>query len=147
MQNLNLLESLLVLEREGSVGAAAKELCLSQPALSHQLKQLEESLGHKLFVKQAGRIVLTDKGRSALEYARRLVALRHELAAEFEDESPDKVSQLRFGMSTQLQAALFADILVEQQHYAAEKHPYNTLLSSARGGGAALWRPFLQVRR
>ncbi len=52
-----------------SLARAAEKLNLSAPALSLQLKQLEESLGHKLFERRSGGLVLTEAGRVALDYA------------------------------------------------------------------------------
>ena len=47
--------------RAGTIAAASKELHLSQPTISTQLKTLEESLGQKLFQRQGRKLVLTDK--------------------------------------------------------------------------------------
>ena len=43
--------SLLTLIQTGSYTRAAKELCLSQPAVSHHIRQLEEEYGIKIFYK------------------------------------------------------------------------------------------------
>ncbi|MFY1828496.1 LysR family transcriptional regulator [Myxococcus fulvus] len=58
----------------GSVTAAAKVLHLSQPALSHQLRDVEERLGTELFHRQGRRMVLTDAGRRVLDAARKVVS-------------------------------------------------------------------------
>ncbi|MFH1500028.1 MAG: LysR family transcriptional regulator [Verrucomicrobiota bacterium] len=55
--------------REGNLTRAAEKLNLSAPALSIQLKQLEESLGHALFEREHGGLTLTEAGRLALDYA------------------------------------------------------------------------------
>ena len=52
----------LVIAREGSVSAAAKALSVSQPAVSQQLKNLEESFGTPLFVRTARGMKLTREG-------------------------------------------------------------------------------------
>jgi len=49
---------------------AARELFLTQPAVSMQVRQLEESLGVPLFEQLGKRIHLTEAGREALTYAR-----------------------------------------------------------------------------
>ncbi len=55
--------------RAGSIARASRELRLSQPTISNQLKTLEGSLGQQLFERQGRRLVLTDVGRTALRYA------------------------------------------------------------------------------
>jgi LysR family transcriptional activator of nhaA len=67
--NYHHLRYFRVIAREMSVTRAAEKLNLSAPALSIQLKQLEESLGHALFERARGGLVLTEAGRLALEYA------------------------------------------------------------------------------
>ena len=54
---------------ERNLTRAARKLNLSPPALSLQLKQLEESLGHALFERLPGGMELTEAGRVALDYA------------------------------------------------------------------------------
>lgn len=67
--NYHHLRYFRVIARELSVTRAAEKLNLSTPALSIQLKQLEESLGHALFERTRGGLTLTEAGRLALEYA------------------------------------------------------------------------------
>lgn len=67
--NYHHLRYFRVIARELSLTRAAEKLNLSTPALSIQLKQLEESLGHALFVRERGGLTLTEAGRLALEYA------------------------------------------------------------------------------
>ncbi len=55
--------------RAGSIARASREMRLSQPAISNQLKTLEGALGHKLFERRGRRLVLTEVGRTALRYA------------------------------------------------------------------------------
>ncbi len=55
--------------RAGSIARAARELRLSQPTISNQLKQLEASLGEELFERRGRGLVLSDAGRVALRYA------------------------------------------------------------------------------
>lgn len=48
--------------RRGSITGAAQELNLTQPAVSHQIKSLEEHLGFRLFERHARRIELSELG-------------------------------------------------------------------------------------
>lgn len=65
--------------RLGTIAAASKELLLSQPTISTQLKTLEEALGQKLFQRQGRRLVLTDVGRTTFRYADDIFRLGREL--------------------------------------------------------------------
>jgi LysR family transcriptional activator of nhaA len=67
--NYHHLRYFRVIARELSLTRAAEKLNLSPPALSIQLKQLEESLGHALFARERSGLALTEAGRLALEYA------------------------------------------------------------------------------
>ena len=67
--NLHHLRYFRVIAQESSLARAAEKLNLSSPALSIQLKQLEQSLGHVLFERTRGGLELTEAGRRALDYA------------------------------------------------------------------------------
>lgn len=56
------LQYFLAVTREGNISAAAQSLNLSQPSLSRQLKDLEEELGARLFIRGNRRIELTEEG-------------------------------------------------------------------------------------
>lgn len=68
-----------VIATEGSIAMASKTLRLGQPTLSAQLKLLEDVLGHKLFERQNRRLILTDAGRVALDYANEIFRLGTEM--------------------------------------------------------------------
>jgi len=67
--NYHHLRYFRAIARELNLTRAAQKLNLSAPALSIQLKQLEESLGHALFDRGRGGLTLTEAGRLALDYA------------------------------------------------------------------------------
>jgi LysR family transcriptional activator of nhaA len=82
-----------VIAEEGSVSKAAKTLRLGQPTLSAQLKQLEESLGIKLFERSHKRLILTEQGRLALEYAKGIFRMGSEMYEAIHDRlRPTKLS-------------------------------------------------------
>lgn len=58
--------------RNRSYTRAAKELYISQPAVSLQMKQLESTVGAKLAVMQANQLVTTDAGERIYEMGRRI---------------------------------------------------------------------------
>jgi LysR family transcriptional activator of nhaA len=65
--------------REMNLTKAAAKLNLSAPALSLQLKQLEDSLGHQLFERERSGLKLTEAGRLALNYAEAIARAGEEL--------------------------------------------------------------------
>jgi DNA-binding transcriptional LysR family regulator len=61
-----------VVARAGSFSAAARELSLTQPAVSQQVAALERELGAQLLHRGPGGLTLTDAGALALEHAQAL---------------------------------------------------------------------------
>ena len=67
---LNALKAFEAAARHESFTRAADELCVTQGAVSHQVKALEAELGLKLFNRQRQRLVITEAGRSYLATVR-----------------------------------------------------------------------------
>ncbi len=67
---LALFNTFEVVARHGSVTQAADELCLTQSAVSRQIKTLETELGQALFVRFHRGIALTDDGRLLFDAVR-----------------------------------------------------------------------------
>lgn len=63
----------------GSVQKASEELRVSAPAISAQMKLLEEQLGEKLMSRSGRRLVLTDTGRTVFTYADEIFTLGREM--------------------------------------------------------------------
>jgi len=59
----------------GTVSAAARELHMTQPPLSYQMKMLEEELQVTLFLRGAKKIILTEAGRTLYEQAGKILML------------------------------------------------------------------------
>jgi DNA-binding transcriptional LysR family regulator len=66
------LRIFLSVAREGTLGAAARELGLTQPTMGRRLKAFEDALGHKLFQRTNDGFILTDEGRLVLPHAERI---------------------------------------------------------------------------
>src|SRR5712692_991513 len=67
---LNALKAFEAAARSESFTRAAEELCVTQGAVSHQVKALEATLGIKLFNRERQRLVITDAGREYLNVVR-----------------------------------------------------------------------------
>jgi LysR family transcriptional activator of nhaA len=80
-----------------SISKAAEKLLLGQPTLSAQLKQFEQSLGVKLFERQHKKLILTEHGKLALEYARNIFKMGGEMYEALHDRlRPSKIN-IQFG--------------------------------------------------
>src|SRR6267378_2829141 len=67
---LNALKAFEAAARSESFTRAAEELCVTQGAVSHQVKSLEDTLGIKLFNRERQRLVINDAGREYLNVVR-----------------------------------------------------------------------------
>ena len=62
-QNLSSYWIFYTVANAGNISKAAKELYISQPAISKSIQKLEENLGCKLFSRSSRGVVLTDEGQ------------------------------------------------------------------------------------
>ena len=92
---------------------AAETLFMTQPAVTFQIKQLEEHLGTRLFDRAHGRISLTPAGVVALEYAERILALSAELESRLREMSGQEAGPLMIGASTTIAEFLLPQVLGE----------------------------------
>jgi DNA-binding transcriptional LysR family regulator len=91
---LSTLRVFMTVANERSFSRAAEKLARTQPAVSLALQRLESELGEKLLDRSAKDVVLTDAGRTVLEYARRFQNLESELdnsIAELRDHSAGRL--------------------------------------------------------
>jgi DNA-binding transcriptional LysR family regulator len=89
------LRVFLTVATEKSFSRAAEKLHRTQPAISLALQRLESDLGERLIDRSAKDLVLTDAGRTVIEYARRFDNLSGELQlalAELRDNSAGRLS-------------------------------------------------------
>jgi DNA-binding transcriptional LysR family regulator len=91
---LSTLRVFMTVAGERSFSRAAEKLLRTQPAVSLALQRLEHELGEKLLERSAKDVMLTDAGRTVLEFARRFQNLEWELQnsiAELRDHSAGKL--------------------------------------------------------
>ncbi len=70
-QNLSSYRIFYTVANTGNISKAAKELYISQPAISKSIQKLEESVGCRLFLRSSRGVVLTDEGRLLYEHVSR----------------------------------------------------------------------------
>lgn len=81
----------------GSISKASEKLLIGQPALSAQLKQLEDELQIELFERKNRKLVLTDAGSVVLKYAEEISRLGQELLSVVEEKTYSAKTTLRLG--------------------------------------------------
>lgn len=83
--------------KEGHLTRAAQLLHVSQSALSSQIRQLQDQLGHELFTRDGRSLRLTEVGHLVLEYAESIFSLGSELLALTESGDLQRLQRLRIG--------------------------------------------------
>ena len=76
-QNLSSYRIFYTVANTGNISKAAKELYISQPAISKSIQKLEESVGCKLFSRSSRGVVLTDEGKLLYEHVSEAVSYTH----------------------------------------------------------------------
>lgn len=92
---------------------AAEELYLTQPAVSLQVKALEEDLGVQLFDRSGTQVKLTDAGQILLGYAEQVNSLLAQAEHEISALSGDHAGHLKLGASTTIAQYVLPHLLGE----------------------------------
>ena len=79
---------------------AAKKLHMTQPAVTFQVRQLEEKFDLKLFDRKQNRIYLTEAGQKAFYYADKIFNLNNEMQHELKILSDEQNTSINLGGST-----------------------------------------------
>lgn len=88
-----------VIAQEGSISKATEQLSLAQPTLSAQLKQFENFLNVKLFIRENKKLILTEEGHKVLSYAKMIFDIGQELKDRMVDLSHQGRLHLRVGIT------------------------------------------------
>ncbi len=98
--NLDYMQTLLALVRLGSFSAVAKELGMTQPAVSFQIQKIEQVLDVRLLNRSSRRISLTDAGKRVLKFAEITDLEYQKLLRELEVLREDLIGSLLIASST-----------------------------------------------
>jgi DNA-binding transcriptional LysR family regulator len=107
------LQAFHAVARHRSFTKAAEALCMTQPAVTFQIRQLEEHFNTRLFDRGNGRIQLTPTGVVALQYVERILALYGELDETVRELTGQEGGVLMIGASTTIAEYLLPRILGE----------------------------------
>ena len=86
----------------GNITAAAKELNISQPAISKSIKNLEEQLGGTLFIRTKRGVILTNEGKEFYNYIKKAIEYITSAENKFTDLINLETGCIRIGISTTL---------------------------------------------
>ena len=100
--DLKQLRAFMIVAETGNVTRAAELLNLVQPAVSRQLRLLEENFGVPLFHRARHGMVLTDSGKALLVYARRAMLELDRAQAEIGRSSDSIAGLVRFAIQRNL---------------------------------------------
>ncbi|HEY7060213.1 MAG TPA: LysR family transcriptional regulator [Chloroflexota bacterium] len=100
MLTLHQLEVFAAVVAEGSFSAAARRLGLTQPAVSLQVRGLEDHFGQALLERSGRAVRLTDAGQQAHAYTLRLLALLSDMESVLRSKNEGPAGHLNVGAST-----------------------------------------------
>jgi DNA-binding transcriptional LysR family regulator len=107
------LHAFAALARRGSFTLAAKELFLTQSAVSHAIKALEEDVGCRLLDRVGRRVLLTQAGEQFLRHTEKILREMEAARSGLEDLSKWGHGRLRVGASTTACQHILPNVLRE----------------------------------
>ncbi|TCZ75802.1 LysR family transcriptional regulator [Paenibacillus albiflavus] len=116
--NINQLETLLTISRTMSFRKAGEMLNLTQPAVSAQIKSLEDEFGTMLIDRNQP-VTLTDSGKLFLEHAEKILGTVDELKQKLADMSQIPQGHIQIGTTTSIAMQILPRIL----SYFQEEYP------------------------
>lgn len=116
MRNLSMdaLRAFVTVADFGGVSIAADHLGRSQPAISLQIKKLEETLGSELFLRLNKQLKLSEQGLAMYNDAKQILALNDQLVGQF--VRPELAGQIRLGIPSEFATTLLPKILGRFAH-------------------------------
>lgn len=107
------LQVFYTVAKQLSFTKAAELLFMTQPAVTFQVKQLEEHFNTRLFERSHSKITLTPAGRLAMEYAERILNLTGEMETRLLEMTGDVSGVLLIGASTTIAEYMLPRLLGE----------------------------------
>ena len=112
------LETFITVAELKNFTKAAQALNLTQPAVSNHINQLEKEYNTKLFMRKKKDFTLTNEGKIALTYARRLKALHDKMIQKIADEQTSS-SHIKIGITHTSENNHITEVLAQ---YANQMH-------------------------
>ena len=115
------LLTLIELSKVNSFTKAAKELNLTQPAVSQHVKQLEEEFDAKLFIRSNNNLFLTKEGEIVLKYALRIQSLYNDMNRKLKDYRK-RVNNLTVGITHTSESNIAPEIMAKYSERNSGSH-------------------------
>lgn len=124
--NISQLPYMLAIASAGSLSAAARQLGISQPALTKYLKTVEAEVGQSLFFRNRNRYILTPAGQIYLNTARQILNLYDNTFTAVEAMRSRVQSDIRLGLSPNRGISMLARIYAQfdQKYPNTQIHPW-----------------------
>ena len=106
------METLLMICEKNSFTKAAEALALTQPAVSHHVRALEQELGVRLFYRSRGELKLTAEGEIVALYARRMKGMHEKMLRALQD-AERQMTSIRVGITHTAESSLIAEVLAK----------------------------------
>ncbi len=97
MLNLYQVSTFVTVVSEGSMTAAADKLYLTQPAVSQQIRNLEDELGVELLVRGVRQVKATPQGEILYEYAKKIIQLANQAEVSIKSIGSELKGTLKLG--------------------------------------------------
>lgn len=122
MINLSQLSTFVTVIGEGSMTSAADKLYLTQPAVSQQIRNLEEELGVELLVRGTRQVKPSIQGEILYEYARRILLLTQQAENAVKSIGAQLKGNLRVGTLNSIGLHLMSPIVARLLRYNRDLH-------------------------
>jgi len=124
------LQVFYTVAKQLSFTKAAEQLFMTQPAVTFQVKQLEQHFNARLFERSHGKIALTPAGRLVMDYAERVLTLTEEMDTRVADLTGALAGPLLLGASTTIAEYILPKILGEFKAEHPEVQAHMTVANS-----------------
>jgi DNA-binding transcriptional LysR family regulator len=124
------LQVFYTVARHLSFTKAAEQLFMTQPAVTFQIKQLEEQFNARLFERSHGKIALTPAGQMVMSYAERILGLSEEMETRVADLTGAMGGPLLLGASLTIAEYILPRILGEFKAQHPQVHAHMTVGNS-----------------
>ncbi len=111
--NENQYQYLLKIAEKQSITLAARELYISQPALSNLVHSVEKQYGTKIFVTENGRLKLSYSGQLIMDALRQQKDIEDRLRRSLQDVAEERTGQIRIGISSGRAPMFLSHVLPE----------------------------------